>query len=232
MALSHRAGRGHGPRRVPSSRLAVESLESRLVPTLSGTLSLAGAVSAPAPGGGQVVVWASPGADSSGWGVLAQRFDALGLPQGPAFLVNTTTAGDQLAPSVAVDASGQFVVAWSAAAADGTTDVFARRFDAAGVAEGDEFRVNTTTTNSQIDPLVVMDANGEFIIVWWSSGPDGNRVDIFYQSYLPDGSALGSEQAAPPPPSGTSSTLSPQALEAAVADAVFATLHGGVALAV
>ncbi|MGE3804412.1 MAG: hypothetical protein AB7K24_07050, partial [Gemmataceae bacterium] len=62
--------------------------------------------------GSFVVVWQSQGQDGSGWGIYGQRYDAAGNKVGNEFLVNTTTAGDQLDPAVAVDADGDFVVVW------------------------------------------------------------------------------------------------------------------------
>ncbi len=38
---------------------------------------------------------------------------------------------------------------------------------------GGEFRVNTFTTNSQTNPATAMDADGDTIVVWHSSGQDG-----------------------------------------------------------
>ena len=77
-------------------------------------------------------------------GVYAQRYDAAGVPQGGEFRVNTTTAGDQDVAAVAMDADGDFVVAWQSDGQDGSgCGVYAQRYSAAGVAQGGEFRVNT-----------------------------------------------------------------------------------------
>ena len=98
------------------------------------------------PNGNFVVVWTSDGQDGSGAGVYAQRYDADRRWQGGAFRVNTTTANDQLIPFVAMSSSGSFVVAWEAdQGQDGSgAGVYAQRYNAAGVAQGAEFRVNVT----------------------------------------------------------------------------------------
>ncbi len=44
------------------------------------------------------------------------------------------------------------------------TGVYAQRYSATGVAQGAEFRVNTITSNSQRDPAVAMDADGDFVV--------------------------------------------------------------------
>src|SRR5687767_3275143 len=62
--------------------------------------------------GNFVVVWRSFGQDGSSWGLFGQRYATSGAPLGPEFRVNTTTMGNQFGPSVASDASGNFVVVW------------------------------------------------------------------------------------------------------------------------
>src|SRR5215218_5204897 len=61
--------------------------------------------------GNFIVAWQSSGQDGSGFGVYARRYRPDGAPEGDEFLVNTRTADNQQAPSVAADADGNFVVA-------------------------------------------------------------------------------------------------------------------------
>ena len=57
--------------------------------------------------GDLTVAWQGGGnLDGSGLGIFAQQFDASGNPVGSTIPVNITTAGDQLAPAVAVSAGG------------------------------------------------------------------------------------------------------------------------------
>ncbi|MFM2052137.1 MAG: hypothetical protein RL456_174, partial [Pseudomonadota bacterium] len=67
------------------------------------------------PSGGFVVAWQSRLQDGDGLGVVARRFDAAGVALGGEIVVNTATAGDQLAPAVAVRGDGTWAVAWKAA---------------------------------------------------------------------------------------------------------------------
>jgi hypothetical protein len=113
-------------------------------------------------------------------------------PAGPEFRVNTTTAGDQVTGRVAMDADGNFVVAWRGDDGSGF-GVFAQRFDVAGVPQGPEFRVNTTTQNSQEGYSVAMDADGDFVVVWQSLGQDGGSWGTYGQRYNAAGQPLGSE---------------------------------------
>ncbi len=142
--------------------------------------------------GNTVVVWASQNQDGSGWGIYAQRHDAAGNPQGSEFRVNTTTSGDQVDPAIAMDEAGNFVVTWTSS--DGSnTGIFAQRYNAAGVAQGSEFRINTTTAGVQKWASVAMDADGDFVVTWTSDGQDGNRTGVYAQRYNAAGVAQGSE---------------------------------------
>ena len=62
--------------------------------------------------------------------------------------VNTFVNSDQQSPNIAMDGSGNFVIAWSGAGRK-SGGVFAQRYDAAGVPLGSEFRVNTFTNSDQ-----------------------------------------------------------------------------------
>ncbi|HEX8386521.1 MAG TPA: hypothetical protein VF576_10070, partial [Rubricoccaceae bacterium] len=148
--------------------------------------------------GDVVVVWESgngpsgtgaDGQDGDGASVYARRFSA-GVPQGPEFRVNTTTAGDQSAPTVAMDADGDFIVAWMSD--DGSLGgVYAQRYDAAGVPQGGEFRVNTHTTSRQQNPAVAMDADGDLVVAWESQYQDGSGFGIYVQRYSSSGEPSG-----------------------------------------
>ena len=77
-------------------------------------------------------------------------------------------------PKVAMDLAGDFVVTWQSYGQDGSGyGIYARRYNAAAAAQGNEFLVNNLiTANWQMTPDVGMDANGDFIITWSSFGQD------------------------------------------------------------
>jgi hypothetical protein len=153
--------------------------------------------------GNFVISWTSaPGPGGAGKEVWAQRFNALGQKQGSSLHVNTTTANDQQASRVAIDASGDFVVTWtSVPGQDGSgSGVYAQRFNAAGVKQGLEFRVNTTTAGDQKYADVAMDATGDFVISW--TGLDQNGKGVFLQRYTAAGQKLGGEVHVNPMTSG------------------------------
>jgi hypothetical protein len=144
-------------------------------------------------GGSFVVVWQSHGQDGSYDGIFGQRYASTGAPLGPEFRVNTATTGAQYRPSVATEDSGNFVVVWDGAGDGSVTGIFGQRYDASGVPQGPEFRVNTYTTVNQARAVVASDPFGSLVVTWWSDTQDGDAGGIFGQRYAPMGVPLGPE---------------------------------------
>ena len=143
--------------------------------------------------GNFVAVWASEGQDSGvTWGVYGQRYNAAGVPQGGEFRVNTTVAGNQLEPSVAMDGTGNFVVSWTGVDAS-DMGVFFQRYNAAGTPQGSETQANTYTTSDQKWSGTAMDAVGNFVVIWASFGQDGSRTGVYGQRFNATGIAQGGE---------------------------------------
>ena len=141
-----------------------------------------------------VVAWTSLGQDGASGGIYAQRYNASGAAQGAEFQVNTYTTGNQTNPSVAMDSEGDFVVAWESYGEDGSGyGIYAQRYNAAGVAQGGEFQVNTYTKALQGLPAVAMDAAGDFVVAWESYNEDGSNQGIYAQQYSSTGAAQGNE---------------------------------------
>ena len=115
--------------------------------------------------------------------IVAQRFNKIGEPEGPEFIVSSYEFGNQSDPDVAMDRRGNFVVVWTGQGVDDTSGVFARRFDLFGRAQGDQFRVNQYRLSIQNEPSVAMDENGDFVITWTGYGqPDDDRA-IYARRY-------------------------------------------------
>lgn len=140
-----------------------------------------------------VVAWQSWNQDGSLWGVYARRFNSAGVAASSEFRVNTSTLISQMNPSVAMDPAGNFVVAWESSHELGDYNIYAQRYNASGVAQGSQFRVNSYTTNLQTRPSVAADSSGSFIIAWQSDGQDGSGYGIYAQSYSGTGSLIGGE---------------------------------------
>lgn len=137
--------------------------------------------------------------------IKAQIFAANGSRIGSEFLVNTQTAGVQLAPKITNLANGGFVVTWqdgySGGAGSGTlgdssgASVKGQVFAADGSKVGTEFLVNTQTANDQSAPVVTALGSG-FVITWGDkSGTlgDSSGTSIKAQVFAADGTKIGSE---------------------------------------
>jgi len=139
--------------------------------------------------GNFVVTWQSHLQDGSQFGIYGQRYRATGRKNGSEFRINTKTLGDQVRPAVAMNASGEFVVAWSTPTA-GTLGVSAQRYDARGVKVGDELIVTSGVSANETQPLMNpsadIDDNGNFVVAWASpqEPAGGNDHDIYCRQFL------------------------------------------------
>lgn len=141
-----------------------------------------------------VVAWHLSDKDGDGYGVYARRYNADGSSAGDEFQVNTHTSGHQSNPSIAIDADGDFIVAWQSYGQDSDGyGIHAQRYNADGTSAGNEFQVNTQTSNHQVNPIVAMDANGDFVIAWRSEGEHDNGISVNAQQYNADGTSAGDE---------------------------------------
>ena len=139
-----------------------------------------------------VISWQSDSQD--GTDIYARRYNNLGVAQGGEFKVNTYTTSDQANPiAVAMDSSGDFVISWISLEEGFSYEIYAQRYNNLGVAQGNEFKVNTYTTSDQYNSTVAMDADGDFVISWQSFGQDGSSNGIYAQRYNNLGVAQGGE---------------------------------------
>ncbi|MEO1065641.1 MAG: hypothetical protein AAFZ07_29880, partial [Actinomycetota bacterium] len=145
---------------------------------------------------GSVVVTWHGALDDDPVGVGVRRFDADGAPLADAVRVNTTTDNDQQHASVAALAGGGFVVGWQSRHQDGQDwGVFTQRYDAAGVAVGDESLVSQTTADSQSHVAVAADPQGGYVAAWQSRSDGAASWDVVARFFGADGAATGDETA-------------------------------------
>ena len=130
--------------------------------------------------GNFIVVWesgGSDGTDTSGFSIQGQRYDASGNPVGSEFQINSFTTDDQRGSLVSADAEGNFIVVWQSNGSYGTDtsgfSIQGQRYDASGNPVGGQFQVNSYTTSDQFRPVVAADAEGDFVVVWYSYGSYG-----------------------------------------------------------
>ena len=153
--------------------------------------------------GGYLLVWPvrQSNGSSNDHNLFAQRFDANGVAVRAVQQINSITLSSKLSPSVAAAglADGGYVVTWRAPrTADTSLDIYARRFDAQGVACpcGAEKRVNTFTDLLDLafrTTAVAALADGGYLVTWDSSGPSGFAGSAIYaQRYGANNSPIGS----------------------------------------
>lgn len=140
--------------------------------------------------GSFVVVWAGRGTGDKE-GIFFQRFSATGAKVGGETLVNTTTAGKQLDPTIAMNADGAFAIGWSGQSTGDPSGVYLQLFTAAGVKVGSEVRVNTTTANHQQGLAMVFDSAGNLVTAWSSLHQDGSDWGVYCQRFDSSGARLG-----------------------------------------
>jgi hypothetical protein len=136
-------------------------------------------------GGGFVVVWDSHEQDGSGRGIFARLLDSSGAPTGSEFLVNTYTLYSQVYPTVAVDGSGRFFVAWGS----GFQNAFVERtygqwYEESGVRFGGEFLVSSGSEARRWAAEVAIGAPGRAVAVWLGHDENPPDSDVYAQRLL------------------------------------------------
>lgn len=141
------------------------------------------------PAGHVVIAWTSVGQDGDGDGVFARRFDSQGQPLGEEFQVNTRSAGSQRDASVAVDAFGNFAIAWESASQDGSGyGIYLQRYTREGAPLDGELQLNVTTAGDQVDPVIAADSGGNLVVAWTNTLVRSSADDIAARVFTAGGS--------------------------------------------
>lgn len=152
--------------------------------------------------GGFLVVWQSDGSsgDDLDRSIQGQRFTSNGDPAAAEFQVNTYTTGSQASPSVAIGGDGDFVIAWqsfgSPASDSASWSIQGQRLGPSIDPLGAQFQINSYTTSAQQSPAVSVGPEGDFLVVWYSSGSsngDSSSGSIQGQRYASNGDPLGEQ---------------------------------------
>lgn len=150
--------------------------------------------------GNFIVVWESDAQESDEdiTEIYAQRFSADGTAIGVCFRVNSNTETAQVSPKVAMNANGQFAIAWVSDhnitndENDTEKSIFVRWFNADGTAPNPEFLANVYTKDAQESPAIGIDAAGGMIVAWQSINQatgTGPSWDVFARQFRTDGSS-------------------------------------------
>ena len=138
--------------------------------------------------GNYVVAWESQDQDyvDGKYGIYAQIWDNTGTEIRNEFVVNETLPKDQINAPISMGGNGDFIISWQSESTekDVNFEVYAKRFDITGTAQGGEFLVNLTANKDQGNPDVALNRNGDFVVVWQSKGQDaGDSQGIYGQMY-------------------------------------------------
>jgi hypothetical protein len=183
----------------PEGQALLQALAEATGADVAASTDLTGHVSA----GGDWELEFHTGAIETAGVVSAQLQSAWGItlalvPVGGEVRVNVDGNNDQNVTDfgggqIAADANGNFVIVWNDGDSNGG-DILFQRYAADGSTVGSPTRVNTTTSNTQTDAAVAMNADGNFVVVWASYAQDSpNTWGVYGQRFDAGGSAVGSE---------------------------------------
>jgi hypothetical protein len=135
-----------------------------------------------------IEVWASESPDGPTSTILAQVLDPAGNPLGDPIVVSPDGETFGKLPTVAQDASGNFLVAWQTEFPDGTMDTISSRWlDANGNPLGDAFEMASATDGQQADPAITADGLGNVMVTWTAYAIDGSSSGIYLLDVLDGG---------------------------------------------
>ena len=139
-----------------------------------------------------LIVWMQ---ERSSHPIFARLFDPNGVPATDAFQVNTRSLASLTRPSVAMDPTGYFVIAWDGDPNHASDDdIHARLYDPNATPVGEPFIVNTTRTGAQQWPQVAINDTGGFVVVWEHETGDPNAgTDIFARLFDAAAQPLGDQ---------------------------------------
>lgn len=134
--------------------------------------------------------------------IYVRRFDDVGAPLGASVRVNDDGGSqNQHSPDVARGADGGFIVAWKdfRDTVRGVSEIWARRYDSAGLALGASFQVDEDLSGA-VTPRVDIAGDGSFVITWVGAAPDGRTVRArrYHADGSPDGAIVALSGAAKP----------------------------------
>jgi hypothetical protein len=131
-----------------------------------------------------VVVW-TRASSASAINVEAQVFDATGHKVGGALTVAGGT-GVRFSPTVAINAAGGFVVAWTLGVSSTNKDIHATLFRADGTRIRTDFAV-VATAAAEYSPTAGIDARGDFVVSY-TRQVSGSNTDVAAAQFNSGGS--------------------------------------------
>ena len=142
------------------------------------------------------IVWQSDFQDGEQGAIVARRFGATGTgefgPLSDEILVNQTTAGHQLKPTVATNDAGDALIVWTCDHS-GRVVLMGRVFSCDGEPVSGEFLLGESEAGRESVPAVAGLPTGRFVAVWARTDADGRPGNLYARRFAADGAPLGSE---------------------------------------
>jgi len=144
-----------------------------------------------------VVVWQDN--RNRGSDIYAQRYDSAGTPIESNFKVNDDLGRDQFGPTVAMNTSGEFIVAWSDNR-EGPYSLYGQRYSSSGEKIGNNFKIAPIQTGRKFGttiPAVAINPKGDFVATWiaqiYYQETDSLNLEIHAVRFNHKNEILGSE---------------------------------------
>jgi hypothetical protein len=173
-----------GPRTISSGGIGLKSLPRLAV----------------LPAGGAVAAWMSSygkgSTPASELGVFTRQLDSAGRPVGSQTQVDTKKGAIGLAPALAVDPDGSYLIAWTSQNGTDTfnTSIYGRVFGASGAPLAAPFAITANTVGPQGRPTVANDGQGSYLVAWQSYFNDVFHSRVDGQIVSKAGGLLGKRQ--------------------------------------
>ena len=120
--------------------------------------------------------------------VYARLFNADTTAATGEITVASSLNGDQ-DPSVGMDSSGDFVVAYDGGGPSASQGIFAQRYSIGAIAIGAPTLVNNASASPQLSPSIAMDPQGDYTIAWTDT--TGSFSQIKAQQFAANGTGSG-----------------------------------------
>ena len=139
-----------------------------------------------------IVCWNSSGQDGDSSGIFARIIDNEGTYLTDEIQINNYTIGRQGDSAVIYNGETCLIV-WSGCAyTSGSHEIYGRFIDNEGNLLGDEFQINTYTTNSQASPTIFFNGKN-YLIAWQSMHQDTSNWGVYGQLIDSLGRKIGTE---------------------------------------
>jgi hypothetical protein len=146
--------------------------------------------------GSFVVVWEDDQDGNGDYEIRGRLFDASGAPSGNQFTVNEVSDGQQRRPSVGMNGTGLFAVAWEDDRdGNGVFAILARTFNADGSPRTRNTSINAVSTGQHVSASVGVADAGTYAVAWQDDRRGSGNWSILLRLRGSDGASATGEVA-------------------------------------